>query len=281
MDPVTALTSFGGAARWSQLRALGVPERAVQAAVRAERVYPLSPRGYALLGADPAFVAAASLSGVVSHASAARLHGLDLHRPPKLIEVTVARGCRQRRAGVRVHCADLAPQDREQPQPVTSLRRTLCDCGRTMPILEAVVMLDSAVRDHNVSIGELRAMAAAAVGPGSAALRRAVAHVDVLAGSALESVLRLLLHLLGADVESQVWISGVGPVDFVVNGWLVLEADGYEFHSSRKDYRKDRRKANRLVEQQFVLLRFSWEDIRLHPAAVLAQIERVLATGRR
>lgn len=280
MEIEDALKRCGGAARWSQLRRLGVSERAVASAARAGRIS-LDGGGYVLPGADPACVAAAALSGVVSHASAARLHGLDLHRPTKLIEVTVARGCRQRRAGVRVHRANLAPEDREHPQAITSLRRTLYDCGRTMPILETVVILDSAVRDHGVSIHELRAMAAAAVGPGSAALRRAVAHVDILAGSALESVLRLLLHLLGAHVESQVWIPGVGPVDFLVNGWLVLEADGYEFHSSRTDYRKDRRKANCLVEQQFVLLRFSWEDIRLHPAAVLGQIERVLIAGRR
>lgn len=46
------------------------------------------------------------------------------------------------------------------------------------------------------------------------------------ADSGLESIVRLRLHLLGIRVSTQVAIDGVGRVDFVLEGRLILEADG-------------------------------------------------------
>ena len=71
----------------------------------------------------------------------------------------------------------------------------------------------------------------------------------------------------------------MGPVDILIDGWLVLEGDGFEFHSNRADYRKDRRRGNRLALHGKVLLRFTYEDVRYHPLRTLAQIEAVLRLG--
>lgn len=276
MDVEVALQRCGGAARWSALRELGVTRHALRAAVSGGRAEWVSHGAYAAPGADPALVAAAILNGVVSHASAARLHGLDLYHRPRLVEVTVARGARQRSPGVRVYACDLAAGEREHPAPITTVRRTLRDCARTMPLLSGVVLLDGAVRAKVITTRNLNDMARAATGPGSMRLRRAVAHVDAVAGSPIETALRLFLVLLDVEVETQVWIRGVGYVDFVLDGWLALEPDGYEFHSGRGSYRNDRRRGNLLVERGMTLLRFSWEDIRLRPFRVLEQIARVL-----
>jgi very-short-patch-repair endonuclease len=73
----------------------------------------------------------------------------------------------------------------------------------------------------------------------------------------------------------------MSPVDFVIAGWLVVEADGYSYHSGRPEYRKDRNRANRLAELGMVLLRFTWEDLKFGPGRVLAQIARVLEAGPR
>ncbi len=51
------------------------------------------------------------------------------------------------------------------------------------------------------------------------------------AASGLESVLRLRLHLIGLALASQVAIDGVGRVDFVVGGRLILEVDGEGDHA--------------------------------------------------
>lgn len=274
-----ALRRCGGAARWTRLRKLGVTEHALKTGLGGGRVKPAGKGGYALLDADPAIAAAVALSGVVSHASAAQLHGLELYVPPRVIEVTVGRGCRQRAAGVRVYAAGLAPEDMESNQPLTTVHRTVRDCARTMPLLPGVVLLDGVVRDDRLTMSDLYAMANSATGRGSAALRRAVAYVDALAGSRLETIMRLLLDLLpGITWETQVWIPGIGPVDFLVNGWLVLEPDGFQFHSNREHYRRDRRRGNGLAEGSFVQLRFTYEDLMFQRWAVLRQIARVLAT---
>lgn len=260
---------------------LGVSERALRDGPALGLVMPAGHGGYALPATDPALVAAVRLRGVASHASAARLHGLDLWRPVAGIDVTVRPGSRPLEAGVRVHRAALLPNEVDARLPITSVLRTALDCGRSLPLPDAVVILDSAMRGGAVKSATLRAATESARGHGAVALRRAVAHADALAGSPLESALRLLLGLVDADVQSQVKIPGVGPgpVDFVLNGWLVIEADGYEFHSNRESYRKDRGRGNGLAVRGYTLLRFTWEDVRFRPGWVLAQVTRVLAMG--
>ncbi len=281
MDLGTALTACGGAARWTRLRQLGVSERGLRTGLASGLVIPAGAGGYVLSGTDPALVAAVRLRGVAAHASAARLHGLDLWRPVAGIDVTVRPGSRPFEAGVRIHRAALRPDEVDVRLPITSVLRTALDCGRSLPLPDAVVILDSAMRGGAVKPATLRAAAESARGHGAVALRRAVAHADALAGSPLESALRLLLVLLDAKLQTQVKIPGVGPgpVDFVLDGWLVVEADGYEFHSNRADYRKDRGRGNALAVRGYTLLRFTWEDVRGRPGWVLAQVQRALQLG--
>lgn len=130
--------------------------------------------------------------------------------------LAAGRGCRQRAHGVQVHSAALAPEDTEIDQPLTTIRRTVRDCARTMPRLESVVLLD-----------------------------------------------------------------GVGPVDFLVNGWLIIEPDGFAFHSNREHYRRDRRRGNTIAERPLVQLRFTYEDLTFHRGATLRQLLRVLEAGPR
>ncbi|WP_169577162.1 endonuclease domain-containing protein [Sporichthya polymorpha] len=181
--------------------------------------------------------------------------------------------------GGRFHRARLRAADLPGFRPLTAPLRTALDCGRTMPLLDADVVLDSATHGGGVSLATLRTAADAARGHGAAALRQAVRFVDDLAESPLETVLRLLVVLLGADVAIQVRFRGVGRVDIVLDGWLVIEADGFEFHSTRQQYREDRRRGNLLIERGTVVLRFSFEDVRFRLPGVLAQIERVWRLG--
>ena len=74
---------------------------------------------------------------------------------------------------------------------------------------------------------------------------------------------------------------GVGRVHLVLDGWLVVEADGFEHHSSRADYRNDRRRSNAIAIAGYELLRFSYEDIVHNPAYVVETRRRVLARGPR
>ena len=178
-----------------------------------------------------------------------------------------------------MHRAALAAEDCDDRLPVTSVMRTLQDCGRTLPLIEAVVILDGAVRKGLATLESLKLMARTAAGPGSGRLRQAVAHVDELSGSALESGFRPLLDILGVEYRTQVWIDDVGFVDFLVEGWLVIQPDGFEFHADRRTYRNDRRRGNAVVAHGLTQLRYSWEDVRLGPARVLTQVAAVLTLG--
>jgi very-short-patch-repair endonuclease len=279
MDPLVALTKCGGAARWGRLRVMGVPERALRSATDRGVVLSIARGSYALPTAPPGLLAAVRLGGVASHVTAARLHGLGTWADLDDLHVTIPLGSSRAAGGVSVHRAALGAADVETWPAVTSVRRTVLDCARTLSLVDAVCVIDSALRAHLVRTVDLHAAAAVASGPGATALRRAVAHLDRKAGSPLESVLRLLLDLGAGEVRSQVWIAGVGVVDFLVDDWLVIEGDGFEFHADREAYRTDRRRANGLAARGYVLLRFTWEDVRFRPGWVAAEVERVRRRG--
>ncbi|MBA2389242.1 MAG: DUF559 domain-containing protein [Geodermatophilaceae bacterium] len=277
MDPSLALRQCGGAASYIRLRALGVTAHSLWRARVNGEVERLRQGSYALPDAAAAMVKAVRLGGVLSCTSAAR--HLDL---PVLIaheaHVTVPRAWgHARTAGVRVHRRDLIPS--EHDGVATGLTRTVLDCARELDMREALVVADAAVRS-GLALRALQSAAMEATGPGSGAIRQVIGLVDGRAESPIETCLRLLAMRL-AVVELQVPIAGVGRVDMLVDGWLVLEADGFEYHSTRQHYRVDRRRANALAERGFVLLRFTYEDIVQRPDHVVQQIRLVLARRAR
>ena len=271
------LAALGGAASWRQLRAAGVGWWAVFVALQTGTVLRLRRGAYALPSADPALRAAVQLGGVLACTSAAISLGLPV-LVARGIHVVVPRGWSHASlAGVRVHRRDLDPD--EWSGVATSLLRTVLDCARELPIREALVVCDAALRAGLDQVC-LRTAAALARGNGAAAIRVVVALADGRAESPIESCLRLVAGRLGTVVP-QVWIDGVGRVDLVVDGWLVIEADGFEHHSDRASYREDRRRGNALTMLGYTVLRFSYEDIVHHEDVVAEVIARVLARGPR
>lgn len=272
VDPSLALQQCGGAASYRRLRALGVTTHSLWRARVDGQVERLRRGSYALPGADTPLVAAVRLGAVLSCTSAARY--LDL---PVLIahqaHVTVPRAWGHARASaVTVHRRGLIPG--EHDGVATGLARTVLDCARELDLREAVVISDAAVRS-GLALRGLQLAATNATGPGSGAIRRTIALVDGRAESPIETCLRLLALPL-AVVDLQVPVAGVGRVDMLLDGWLVLEADGFEHHSTRAHYRVDRRRANALAERGYVLLRFSYEDIVHRPEYVSATIRLLL-----
>lgn len=79
----------------------------------------------------------------------------------------------------------------------------------------------------------------------------------------------------------QVELDDVGRVDVLIDGWLVVEADGFEDHANRAGYRADRRRGVAGVVGGWVTLRFGYEDITLRSAAVTTAVLATLARHRR
>jgi very-short-patch-repair endonuclease len=254
----------GGVVRRSSL-----PRHAAVLAVEQGRL--VVPRAglVAVPDAPRPLLVAASVGGVLSCASAAQVHGVELLEPPGKPHVTVPRGRHvRRRPGLVLHVRDVVCEGM-----VTSLSRTAADCARCLPERDAVVVLDAVLR-RGVAVEEVRQhLWGRGCGPAREALRRA----DGRSGSSGESVARLALEDAGLDVVPQVRIPGVGWVDLLVEGRVVVEIDGFTYHSDAKQFAADRRRDARLAELGYRVLRFTWLDVVRDPAAIVATVQRVLA----
>jgi hypothetical protein len=287
VDPLVALEQLGGYATRLGLMKQGVSRRALTAAVRDGRVLRVRHGVYAAGlpdGIDHLRVAVVALRGVVSHDSAAALWGLDLaHQPGQY--VTVARNrSRAKHRGITVRRADVGETEVRRGVRVTTVLRTVLDCAAELTLAEAVVVADSALRDRYITLDELRTAAAQVRGKHAPKVRRVAALADDRSGSVLESLLRVLLVEAGLAPDECQWTlrdeSGrfVARVDFAyLSARLIIEADGFEFHRARDDYRKDRRRANAYCRGDWSLLRFSWEDVRLDPDYVIDAVRHELA----
>ncbi|TIC84480.1 DUF559 domain-containing protein [Nocardioides sp. GY 10127] len=279
--PVTEeLERLGGVAPWARLVAL-VGRAEAERARDAGDVVRVARGRYALPGAGAARVEAMRLTGAASHLSAALLHGWEVHRPQPTPVVTVERHRSLRgldRRGTQVRWAPLSP--RELADGLTSPERTLLDCLRTLPFDEALCVADSALR-AGLAPERLTAGAAAARGPGSAAARRVAAAADARAANPFESTLRaLVLDVPGLTVVPQVpicaprWLGRPDLVDARLR--MVLEADSFAFHGDRAALARDARRYNDLVVHGWLVLRFSWEEVMLHPARVTDVVRRAV-----
>ncbi|MER6575877.1 DEAD/DEAH box helicase family protein [Nonomuraea sp. NPDC001023] len=68
-------------------------------------------------------------------------------------------------------------------------------------------------------------------------------------------------------------------LDYLISGvrsQVVVELDGYEFHSSRSAFVHDRIRQNDLVGLKYEVLRFSYAAIREHTARCVTQLQKVL-----
>ena len=96
--------------------------------------------------------------------------------------------------------------------------------------------------------------------------------LDPSAESGPETLLRLILRSLGLRWRTQVSIPDVGRVDFLVEGWLIIECDSRAFHSSWDAQRADRRRDRAAAAAGFLTLRRTAEEILYRPDAVRASI---------
>jgi len=176
---------------------------------------------------------------VVSHQSAALLHGLPVWNLP-LARVHVTRS--RRTSGLRttrlhVHTAPLQADEIVVVEGVamTAVARAVVDVARTAGFPEAVALLDTALRRHLVSPAALASTLERMTGwPGVPRARRAVDIADPRAMSVGESRSRVAMARLGVATPVLQW-AVVGPGGRVLGtadfGWpehgVVGEFDGF------------------------------------------------------
>lgn len=105
--------------------------------------------------------------------------------------------------------------------------------------------------------------------------------LDARAESGPESLLRLILRAIGVRFDAQVQIAGVGRVDFLIAGWLIVECDSKQFHSEWRAQMRDRDRDLAAAAQGYLVLRVTAQDILFDPARVHAAIRGAVSRGRR
>ena len=287
-DPVTVaetLVRLGGCATWRELRAHH-SRRAIRRAVARAEVARVARGRYAVAEVEAHRRVGHELTATLSHLSAALAHGWKVAFPPSRAHVTVRRNrhlTAAQRARAEVHWADLTTEERWSG--VTTPLRTVLDCARTLPFAEALAVADSAVRSGRVTRPELVSAAAGLRGRGAGAARAVAAAADGRAANPFESVLRaILVDVPGLDLRPQVEIADTGlyaVVDLAdVRLRLVIEADGYEEHGTRRGFTRDCRRYTELAIHGWTVLRFAWIDVMYHRDWVRWAVESLLARRR-
>jgi very-short-patch-repair endonuclease len=278
-DVVEVLLRRGGTATFEQLRAT-VSLRAIRTALDRGLITRIAKGVYALPPAADPRAAAHAQGGIVSHLSAAVLHGFAVLDLPDKPHITVPRGQHRRLSPVdcQLFWADHVPSDRG----CTGKLRTVLDCARTFPFAAGLTVADSALRLGVIDRSQLAVAAGELAGPGSRRARRVAAAADGRSESPLESVLRSLLIEAGFDgFEPQIVIrDGVfsARVDLGHRELLLaLEADSFAYHGTRTALMRDCRRHTNLTIRGWRLLRFSWEDVMFDPEWVVDVIRQAMA----
>jgi hypothetical protein len=222
---------------------------------------------------------------VISHRSAALLHGLPLLATPHAPELTALRAST---LGVRTACrvrgAALAADEVTDwfGAPITTIARAVVDLGRH-DRAAALVAADAAMHEGLLTAAALDAAVARCSGwPGIRAVREVVPLVSPLAESPLESLTRLCLVDAGVPApELQVEITD--PAD----GWrcrvdmlwpaarVVLEADGKLKYTDRELWREKLRQ-ERLERLGYRVVRALWNDVTARPEELVQRVRYYL-----
>lgn len=273
----------------SDLLATGMTRRAVTAAVRSGALI-RARRDHYLRGTAPhAVVEAVRVGGRLTCLSLLQLLGVFVYSNT-VTHVHVIRGAsrlrspesadrpielRQRRSA-RLHWLPLIRPDLARTAGVAVVdavtHAVLCQ-----PARHAIATIDSALNRGLIRADDL-AEIFAALPRKYAVLRRLV---DGRAQSGTETLMRLLARAMGSHVELQVYFSGVGYVDLLLDGWLVVECDSREFHEDWAQQVKDRERDLALAARGLVTLRVTAAQVLYRPDEVRAAIRGLRAAHAR
>lgn len=277
-----------GAVKRAQLIAAGVTRHEITTRLRDGRLVPID-QGVYLVGAvasshthEAAALLACGRGSALSHRSAASLWSLLPYPAAAPVWITTPPGRNATRPRIEAIRARLDPNDlrRTEAMPLTSPPRTLLDMATLLPQDD----LESLVAEANyrglASEAELRDQVhrnhgRRGVGP----LRRIL---DLPGGprrtrSPAERQLLRLLRGAGIDgFETNARIHGY-EVDFLWRDQtLVVEIDGWDAHSGRVAFERDRLKAARLQAAGLRVMPITGRQLGRDPAGVLRRLRATL-----
>lgn len=160
------------------------------------------------------------------------------------------------------------------PAGLESVFDMLAHVAVCLPRLDALVVWESAIQRGMATVPALRRVAWRGPAP-----RKLAAVASGRSESLLETVALHRLAEAGIFARQQERLLG-HRVDLLIAGTIVVQLDGYAYHSSPADHRRDIEHDARLQSEGFTVLRFDYHQVLGEWDRVLAAIHLALAQGR-
>lgn len=277
-----------------QLKRIGISRTAVATRLRRGDWVRMHPGVFRLAGAgrtsEQALLAAclaAHPMAAASHRSAAWMWGLA-DRAPERPEITMPHRVTARLSGVLVHTSrdfDPARTLIRRGIPCTDPLRALADLAAVVVGEDLTAAVDRALSSRLVSVGGLVAeieRRSRQGRPGIKAMRALLAERGFTGGpppSVLEAEAMRFFARWGIEVlhrEALIEPDGRYRIDFLLASRLIAEFDGYTFHWSPEAKRYDEERRNRLRLDGYIVLVYTWRDLRFEPRRTASEIVRAL-----
>lgn len=275
----------------AQLLAAGIPERAVDRRFVRRRLLRLHPGIYQVgpvagrLAREIAAVLACGDSAALAGRSALTIWRMLPPSPSEPTEVLSATWKRSR-PGLRILRAhDLRPDEvtLHDGVPTTTPARGLLDLARSGTRREVERALAEGIALRIVTPQEVSGMVARhPTHRGARALRELLANGDPQRSrSELEErVLALLRRARVRGFRMNVPVAGHEVDVWFESERLVLELDGYRFHSSSRAFERDRRRDPDFAAANIRLMRVTWSQAVDRPEELLVKLGRALGPER-
>lgn len=251
----------------------------IERALTAELLYRPAPRFLAIPGTDPRIVRCRQFRAHLTCASAAEVLGYPMWNKPSSLHLAVPRNHSMHPSanrcleGITLHRKKRITPVTVDGFPVVSPAEAVACCLVCLDELDAICVADAALNRGDTSVDEVSDVLA---GRYAAEGRRRLAQADPASRSPLETRTRLALRHLGLFVETGVTIEGIGEVDMLVQGWLIVETDGWEFHSSHEQFILDRHRDQQALASGYVTVRLTGQDVEAGEQGIRATVARAL-----
>jgi len=232
---------------------------------------------YALSDASQVRIAEVAWGGIATCVTALQQLGLPLLSRDSRIHLAFdshrsfsGRNSKPPRSVVR-HFGSALPLRRHLPAEAVDA------AGLCLPSAAHLVSVDAALNRGVISMEDVKSFSISGTTRRSWLLKRA----DPLCQSPLETLTRVELIRNRIPFETQVSLPGIGRVDFLVAGRLVVEVDGRSYHSDERAFAEDRRRDRAAVLAGYRVLRFASSDVFSSAQRVVSEIRCALETDVR
>lgn len=282
-----------GRISWEQLIAIGLTPRMIRTRVCSGQLRPLHRGVYAVghatdveVGNEIAALLACGPDAILSCDTAMSLWGLIPRSPGADIDVTLLGGRYGRnRPGIRVHRslsltqADVVTRHR---LPVTTPARALLDYAETHTPREVERALDEGLATRIVSRTKVREVldrcgAGRRGGPILAGLVARRRPSSITRSHAEERMMELIRAAGLPAPETQHPLHGFEADFYWPQADVVVEVDGYQWHSTRSAFERDRRKDRVFRDAGLDVTRLTVEQLEQESLAIVARLARVIA----